>query len=202
VRFDPEAVTARRLAHRLLVHETGRAVDRTAAGVADGRDGGTGPGSKGGRDARAAGSSPTMVTDGPFVPFGPAPGDDPSSGTGPPERPLPPWDPAAPIGDPGAEPEDDPDDDEHEDDPEDDEPDEAPPERPSHPPRGLLGGCVAAAGLCCTGQVCCADEFVGPWSGQPRSSWCGTCADGCECGCDCCDCCSDCDGCCDCDCGS
>ncbi len=137
-----------------------------------------------------------MVTEGPSVPFGAASGDDPTSGTGPPERPLPPWDPAAPLGDP----DDDPGDDE----PGDDEPGdgEAPPGRPSHPPRGLLGGCAAAAGLCCTGQVCCADEFVGPWSGQPRSSWCPTCTDGCGCGCDCCDCCSDCDGCCDCDCGS
>jgi hypothetical protein len=44
-----------------------------------------------------------MVTNGPFVPFGPASGDDPSSNTGPPERPLPPWDPAAPIGDPGED---------------------------------------------------------------------------------------------------
>jgi hypothetical protein len=103
------------------------------------------------------------VTDRPFVPFVPASGDDPSSGTGPPERPLPQWDPAVPVGDPDADPEGDPDDDpEH---------DGAPPERPSHPPRGLLGGCAAAAGLCCTGQLCCSDEFVGPWSGQPRSTW-------------------------------
>jgi hypothetical protein len=189
VRFDPGAGTARRLAHRLLVHEAGRAVDRTAAGVraAERRPGG-----------RTARSSPVTVTDGPSVPFGPSSEHDPSSGTGPPERPLPPWDPAAPVGDPDEEPDDDPD---EADDPDDDD-DEAPPERPSHPPRGLLVGCAAAAGLCCTGQLCCSEEFVGPWSGRPRSSWCGTCADGCECGCDCCDCCSDCDGCCDCDCGS
>ncbi len=32
VRFDPEAGTARRLAHRLLVHEAGRAVDRRRPG--------------------------------------------------------------------------------------------------------------------------------------------------------------------------
>ena len=139
-----------------------------------------------------------MVTNGPFVPFGPVPfgpasGDDPSSGTGPPERPLRPWDPAAPIGDPGEDPEDPGPD----DDPQD--PEDAPPDRSSHPPRGLLGGCAAAAGLCCTGQLCCGDEFVGPWSGQPRQAWCSTCTDGCGCGCDCCDCCSDCDGCCDCD---
>ncbi len=67
------------------------------------------------------------------------------------------------------------------------------------PPRGLLAGCAAAAGLCCTGQLCCADEFVGPWSGQPRSNWCGDCCDCGECSCDCCECCS-CGDCCSCDC--
>ncbi|NMO89550.1 DUF5685 family protein [Actinomycetospora sp. TBRC 11914] len=115
---------------------------------------------------------------------------DRAAGTGPGERPLPPWDPATPVGDP--------DEDEEPDETEHDEPEDDGPARPSHPSRGLLGGCVAAVGLCCTGQVCCTDEFVGPWSGKPRQTWCGTCTDGCECGCDCCDCCSDCDGCCDC----
>ena len=139
VSFAPDADEARQLAHRLLVHEAGRAVDRP--------------------------------------------------GTGPPEPPLAPWDPSAPVGDPdrtcptrtGPT-----------------SPSTRPP--PHRPPRGLLGGCAAAAGLCCTGQLCCADEFVGPWSGQPRQGWCSSCTDGCSCGCDCCDCCSDCDGCCSCDC--
>ncbi|MFC5063086.1 DUF5685 family protein [Actinomycetospora atypica] len=135
VSFAPDADVARQLAHRLLVHEAGRAVDRAA---------------------------------------------------GPPEPPLAPWDPSAPVDDP----------------PDEASPDEEPPEPapPSRPPRGLLGGCAAAAGLCCTGQLCCADEFVGPWSGRPRQGWCSQCTDGCSCGCDCCDCCSDCDGCCSCDC--
>jgi hypothetical protein len=93
-----------------------------------------------------------MVTNGPFVPFGPASDDDPQ------------------------------------------DPEDTPSERASHTPRGLLGR--AAAGLCCTGQLSCGDEFVGPWSGQPRQAWCSSCTDGCGC----CDCCSDCDGCCDCDC--
>lgn len=64
--------------------------------------------------------------------------------------------------------------------------------------RGLLGGCAAAIGLFCTCQVCCADEFPGPWSGQPRQGLCHNCdccdcCDGCsdcgDCSCDCCDCC-------------
>lgn len=63
------------------------------------------------------------------------------------------------------------------------------------PPRGFLAGCAAAAGLCCTGQLCCADEFQGPWSGQPRSNPCANCCDCTECSCDCCDCCGS-DGCC------
>nr|WP_026204753.1 DUF5685 family protein [Actinomycetospora chiangmaiensis] len=129
---------ARRLAHVLLVHETGRAVERAAG----------------------------------------------------PREPLAPWDPAAPGGEPpGEEP-----------------PDGGPPDPPSGPGRrGLLAGCAAAAGLCCTGQLCCADEFVGPWSGQPRQNPCGRCSDcvDCsECSCDCCDDCSSCGDCCSCDCGS
>lgn len=73
---------------------------------------------------------------------------------------------------------------------------------PVREPRGLLGGCAAAVGLCCTGQLCCTDEFAGPWSGRPRSNPCATCCDCTECGCDCCDCCSEGDSCCSCcDCG-
>jgi hypothetical protein len=76
----------------------------------------------------------------------------------------------------------------------------AEPDHPGRPPRGLLAGCGAAVGLCCTGQLCCADEFVGPWSGRPRSNWCGDCCDCSECGCDCCEC-GDCScDCCSCDC--
>ncbi|MHC1563427.1 DUF5685 family protein [Actinomycetospora sp. C-140] len=74
---------------------------------------------------------------------------------------------------------------------------------PVRPPRGFVAGCGAAVGLCCTGQICCSEEFTGPWSGQPRSSPCPTCIDCSSCGCDCCDCCSDGDSCCSCcDCGS
>lgn len=64
-------------------------------------------------------------------------------------------------------------------------------------PRGLLGGCAAAIGLFCTCQVCCADEFPGPWSGKPRQGACNNC--GCD-GCDGCDGCCDCCDCCDCNC--
>ena len=57
VRFDPGAPTARRLAHRLLVHEAGRAVDRAAAGIPAGERGsdrGSDRPSGGGRDDERA----------------------------------------------------------------------------------------------------------------------------------------------------
>jgi hypothetical protein len=75
------------------------------------------------------------------------------------------------------------------------------------PERGLVPGCAAAAGLFCTCQMCCAETFPHPWTGEPVEGWCRneTCDGVCDCtdaGCDCCDCCSDCDccDCCDCDC--
>ncbi|MER6126178.1 hypothetical protein ABT173_26855, partial [Streptomyces sp. NPDC001795] len=89
-----------------------------------------------------------------------------------------------------------------------------PPPQLDEPPtphkRGFLTGCAVAVGLCCTCQVCCADEFEGPWSRKKREGWCndcdcdcgdcGDCGDCCDC-CNCCgNCCSGCDGC-DCDCG-
>ena len=71
---------------------------------------------------------------------------------------------------------------------------------PGRDPRGFLAGCAAAAGLCCTGQLCCSDPIVGPWSGQPRSNPCASCIDCTSCGGDGCDtCCGDgccCGGCC------
>jgi hypothetical protein len=79
---------------------------------------------------------------------------------------------------------------------------------PHRPGRGFLAGCAAAVGLLCTCQVCCADEFEGPWSRRRREGWCGQCGqcDGncCEC-CNCCNCCGgdgggDGGGCCDCGC--
>ncbi|MFJ1975124.1 DUF5685 family protein [Streptomyces sp. NPDC087903] len=68
------------------------------------------------------------------------------------------------------------------------------PPRPGR--RGFWSGCAVAAGLCCTCQVCCADEFEGPWSRQRREGWCSNCdCDCCDCcdGCECCECCSCCD---------
>lgn len=62
------------------------------------------------------------------------------------------------------------------------------------PPRGFWAGCAAFAGLCCTCQLCCAEEYEGPWSRKKRE---GSCRDLCDC-CDCCECCN-CD--CNCDCG-
>ncbi|MFE0731329.1 DUF5685 family protein [Streptomyces antibioticus] len=75
-------------------------------------------------------------------------------------------------------------------------------EPPHRDRRGLLAGCAVALGLFCTCQVCCADQYEGPWSRRRREGWCGDCCncDGncCECG-NCCDGCDCCDGCC-CDC--
>ncbi|WP_433798847.1 DUF5685 family protein [Actinomycetospora sp. CA-084318] len=116
-----------------------------------------------------------------------------------PEPPLAPWDPARP---PGPAP-DGPSDPAGPPDPAD--PSDPPGPRRVGPQRGLLGGCAAAAGLCCTGQLCCADEFPDPWTGQPRQGRCSDCVDCTNCSCDCCDCCSVCgdgDCCCSCDCGS
>ncbi|MDH6227669.1 DUF5685 family protein [Streptomyces sp. MJP52] len=83
--------------------------------------------------------------------------------------------------------------------------------RPPHRPgRGFWAGCAAAVGLLCTCQVCCADEFEGPWSRRRREGWCSQCDGGCSSCCDCCSCCNCCGGdggegggcdCCDCDCG-
>ncbi|AXG77110.1 DUF5685 family protein [Streptomyces paludis] len=70
-------------------------------------------------------------------------------------------------------------------------------------PRGLLAGCAAFVGLCCTCRLCCAGEYEGPWSRKKREGLCHR--DGCDNCCDCCDCCGGCDGCdscCCCDCGS
>ncbi|MGW7021082.1 DUF5685 family protein [Streptomyces decoyicus] len=66
------------------------------------------------------------------------------------------------------------------------------PQFPHQPkkPRNFFAGCAVALGLCCTCQLCCAEEYEGPWSRKKRE---GCCRD-CDC-CDCCDSCSCCDGC-------
>lgn len=59
-------------------------------------------------------------------------------------------------------------------------------------PRNFFAGLCAFTVLCCTCQMCCREEYEGPWSRRPRE---GCCRD-----CDCCDCCP-CDGdCCGCGC--
>ncbi|MFH9864835.1 DUF5685 family protein [Streptomyces lydicus] len=65
---------------------------------------------------------------------------------------------------------------------------------PPKKPRGLLAGCAVAIGLFCTCQVCCAEEYEGPWSRRKHEGWCRDCdcCDSCDC-CDCCECCSCCD---------
>ncbi|MFF6782190.1 DUF5685 family protein [Streptomyces sp. NPDC012510] len=59
--------------------------------------------------------------------------------------------------------------------------------------RGFWAGCGMFWLLCCSCQLCCAEQYEGPWSRKERS---GCCRD-CDCdGCECCDC-----DCCGCDCG-
>ncbi|WP_240192493.1 DUF5685 family protein [Glycomyces sp. YM15] len=59
-------------------------------------------------------------------------------------------------------------------------------------PRNFFAGLCAFTVLCCTCQMCCREEYEGPWSRKRRE---GCCRD-----CDCCDCCP-CDGdCCGCGC--
>lgn len=55
--------------------------------------------------------------------------------------------------------------------------------------RGLLAGCAAALFMCCTCQFCCRDPHPGPWSGEPRTSWCETCGCCGDCSHTCCSCC-------------
>ncbi|MDT0329990.1 DUF5685 family protein [Nocardiopsis lambiniae] len=62
-----------------------------------------------------------------------------------------------------------------------------------HPPRrrGPIIGCAVALFMCCTCQFCCRDPHPGPWTGEPRSSWCDIC-ECCDCpGCEHCCCCCD-----------
>ncbi|MBX7549872.1 DUF5685 family protein [Streptomyces sp. NPDC004232] len=68
-------------------------------------------------------------------------------------------------------------------------------------PRGFLPGCGAFLLVCCTCQMCCADEYEGPWSRKKREGCCSDCDCDCPCdGCDGCDgCCDGCDCCCPCD---
>jgi hypothetical protein len=84
------------------------------------------------------------------------------------------------------------------------------PDAPEEPPtgweappsldRGRLRACLGWAVACGTCQVCCAEEYQDPRTGQPRQGWCRGCD--CDCGCpDCGDCCDCADCCCDgCDC--
>lgn len=68
--------------------------------------------------------------------------------------------------------------------------------------RGLLAGCAAALFMCCTCQFCCRDPHPGPWSGEPRDTWCDACeclSESCGGCCDACNCCKTCK-CCECDC--
>ncbi|WJY36457.1 DUF5685 family protein [Streptomyces sp. P9-2B-2] len=69
------------------------------------------------------------------------------------------------------------------------------PQQPKKP-RGFFAGCAVAIGLCCTCQLCCAEEFEGPWSRKKREGCCQNC-DCSGCGCECLGCC-ECLSCCNC----
>lgn len=53
--------------------------------------------------------------------------------------------------------------------------------------RGLFRGCAVAVFMFCTCQFCCRDPHPGPWSGKSRDAWYNLC-DCCQC-CNCCKCC-------------
>ncbi|AWN25577.1 DUF5685 family protein [Streptomyces sp. NEAU-S7GS2] len=69
------------------------------------------------------------------------------------------------------------------------------PQKPKKP-RGFFTGCAVAIGLCCTCQLCCAEEYEGPWSRKKREGCCQNC-DCNGCGCECLGCC-ECLTCCNC----
>ncbi|MDA1360802.1 DUF5685 family protein [Glycomyces luteolus] len=62
--------------------------------------------------------------------------------------------------------------------------------------RGFWAGLCTFAALACSCQLCCAEQYNDPWTGQPRSGCCRDCADCCDCCecCNCCQCCGDSDG--------
>ncbi|QRN79562.1 MAG: regulator [Nocardiopsis sp. BM-2018] len=70
--------------------------------------------------------------------------------------------------------------------------------------RGILAGCATALFMCGTCQFCCRDPHPGPWSGEPRDSWCDACecvGEACGSCCDAVNCCKVCKKCdCECDC--
>ncbi|MCW7985769.1 hypothetical protein XF35_10695 [Streptomyces platensis subsp. clarensis] len=71
------------------------------------------------------------------------------------------------------------------------------PQKPKKP-RGFFTGCAVAIGLCCTCQLCCAEEYEGPWSRKKREGCCQNCDCDCNgCGCECLGCC-ECLTCCNC----
>ncbi|MFC3491385.1 DUF5685 family protein [Glycomyces rhizosphaerae] len=61
--------------------------------------------------------------------------------------------------------------------------------------RGFWAGLCSFAVLACTCQMCCAEHYNDPWTGQPRQGCCRDCCDCCECECcQCCQCCGDSEG--------
>lgn len=58
--------------------------------------------------------------------------------------------------------------------------------------RGFWAGLCGFAVVCCTCQMCCAEQYEDPWTGERKS---GCCRDGCDCcDCECCNCCQCCGG--------
>lgn len=62
-------------------------------------------------------------------------------------------------------------------------------------PRNFFAGLCAFSVVCCTCQMCCREEYEGPWSRQPREGCCRDACDCCDCECcQCCQCCGDSEG--------
>ncbi|MDI3407297.1 DUF5685 family protein [Streptomyces cavernicola] len=175
------------LAHRLLVHELPRSVDRAFGTTScSHQQPGGGAGPAGPVDPYA--SYPQPGPGGPGGPGGPYAPQQP--GPGGPGGPYGPGGPGGPFGPPPGGP------------------------RPPRDRRGLIAGCLVWAGLACTCQLCCGTH-EDPWSRERKEGLCNDCCSACDCCSNCGDCCSCCGsggggeggeggdgGCCDgCDCG-
>ncbi|MDQ8702969.1 DUF5685 family protein [Streptomyces sp. LHD-70] len=156
------------LAHRLLVHELPRSVDRAfgTTGCSHQQPGvphAAHPGSGG--PVGPYTSYPQPGPGGPGGPAGPyAPQQPGPGGPGGPGGPYGPG-PGGPGGPGGPRP-------------------------PRRDRRGLIAGCLVWAGLACTCQLCCGTH-EDPWSRERKEGPCNDC-------CGACDCCSNCSNCCSC----
>ncbi|MDI3418980.1 DUF5685 family protein [Streptomyces luteolus] len=155
------------LAHRLLVHELPRSVDRAFGTTGCSHQQ---PGSGGSGPVGPYVSYPQPGPGGPGGPAGPyAPQQPGPGGPGGPYGPGPGGPFGPPPGGPGG------------------------PRPPRRDRRGLIAGCLVWAGLACTCQLCCGTH-EDPWSRERKEGLCNDCCGACDCCSNCSNCCSCCGG--------